>query len=246
MLISMKSIALLLVSLASFFTHAYSQSAPGQDFGTDIRSWLKEGEHTVELMSIKTSVNPRMTELTSKILQAGQKNAAWIRDSMATTTDSAVIFAKFGLTKAEYEEYIALNNVQPKQELVKTGDEKLVIKQKKNTLTFKGTGRLKVLDSLKFNVVLNEPIYNGKELEFSNKSGAAGSSNPFNSAWTGYHYSYEYVDDLGTDVSDMSATTISFDIGQLQSNGKIILMFMLYKVENGKPVNNATLICQMD
>jgi hypothetical protein len=242
----MRSSALLLVSLASFIANGYSQFAQGQDFGADIRSWLKEGEHTVELMSIKTAVNPRMTELTSKILQAGQKNAAWIRDSMATTTDSAVIFAKFGLTKAEYEEYIALNNVKSKQELVKTGDEKLVIKQKKNTLTFKGTGRLKVLDSLKFNIVLNEPIYTGKELEFSNKSGAADSSNPFNSAWTGYHYSYEYVDDLGTDVSDMSATTISFDIGQLQSNGKIILMFMLYKVENGKPVNNATLICQFD
>jgi len=242
----MKNIALVLICLASFNVPGYCQQAPGQDFGEDIRSWLKEGEHKVELMSIKTSVDPRMMELTSKILKAGEKNAAWIRDSMALVSDSAVIFEKFGLTKAEYEEYIALNNVKQKQELVKTGDEKLVIKKKKNTLTFHGTGRLSVLDSLKFNIVLNEPIYTGKELEFGNKSGAADSNNPFNSPWTGYHYSFEYVDDLGTDVSDMSATTISFDIGQLQSNGKVILMFMLYKVENGKPVKNATLICMFD
>jgi hypothetical protein len=240
----MKSIALLLIILGSFIGQCFCQSAAaGQEFGEDIKSWLKEGSHAVELMSIKTSANPRLMELTTKILKAGEKNAAWIRDSMAIVTDSAVIFEKFGLTKAEYEEYIVLNNVGQKQELVKTGDEKLVVKRKKNTLTFQGTGRLKVLDSLKFNIVLNEPIYNGKELEFSNKSGAADASNPFNSAWTGYHYSYEFVDDLGTDVSDMSATTISFDIGQLQSNGKVVLMFMLYKVENGKPVNNATLIC---
>ena len=242
----MKNIALVLICLAAFIASGYCQQAPAQDFGEDIRSWLKEGEHKVELMSIKTSVDPRMMELTSKILKAGEKNAAWIRDSMALVTDSAVIFEKFGLTKAEYEEYIALNNVKQKQELVKTGDEKLVIKKKKTTLTFHGTGRLSVLDSLKFNIVLNEPIFTGKELEFGNKSGAADSNNPFNSPWTGYHYSFEYVDDLGTDVSDMSATTISFDIGQLQSNGKVILMFMVYKVENGKPVKNATLICMFD
>ncbi|HEX6430598.1 MAG TPA: hypothetical protein VF008_23060, partial [Niastella sp.] len=206
-----------------------------------------EGEHAVALMSIKTTVDPRAMELTTKMLKAAEKNAAWIKDSMATATDSAVIFGKFGLTKAEYYEYVALSDPDNKKtELVKTGDEKLVIKRKKNTLTFRGTGRLKVFDSLKFNIVLNEPIFKGKELEFVNKSGAADSNNPFKSPWTGYHYSYEYVDDLGTDVSDMSATTISFDIGQLQSNGKIILMFMLYQVENGKPVQNATAICLFD
>jgi hypothetical protein len=242
----MKSIVLALASMACFIGHSYCQSAQAQVFGEDIKTWLKEGEHKVEMMSIKTLVNPRSTELTSKILKASQLNAAWIRDSMAIVTDSAIIFAKFGLTKAEYEEYIALNNTDNTQELVKTGDEKLVIKRKKNTLTFHGTGRLSVLDSLKFNILLNEPIYNAKELEFSNKSGAADSNNPFKSAWTGYHYSYENVEDIGNDVSDMSATTISFDIGQLQSNGKIILMFMLYKVENGKPVQNATLVCQFE
>ena len=243
----MKSILLPLICLASFIGQSYGQSARGQEFGEDIKSWLKEGEHTVALMSIKNTVDPRAMALTSKMLKAAEKNAAWIKDSMATATDSAVMFEKFGLTKAEYYEYISLNNPDTKKsELVKTGDEKLVIKRKKNTLTFRGTGRLKVLDSLKFNIVLNEPIYNAKELEFSNKSGAADSNNPFNSAWTGYHYSYEYVEDLGTDVSDMSATTISFDIGQLQSNGKIILMFMLYQVENGKPVQNATAICLFD
>ena len=74
----------------------------------------------------------------------------------------------------------------------------LVIKRKKNTLSFRGTGRLKALDSLRFNIVLNEPIYNGKELEFGNKSGSEDENNPFRSAWTGYHYAYEdYVDDTG-------------------------------------------------
>ena len=243
----MKSIVLLLMSVAFFTGSGYCQNAGGQEFGDDIKTWLKEREHKVELMGVKANVNPRMMELTAKMLKAAEKNAAWIRDSMATATDSTVMFEKFGLTKAEYYEYIALNNTPAaNQEWVKTGDEKLVIKQKKNTLTFQGTGQLKVLDSLKFNILLNEPIYGGKEIEFAHKSGSADSSNPFNSPWTGYHYSYENVEDIGTGVSDMSATTISFDIGQLKSNGKIILLFMLYQVELGKLTRKATLFCQFD
>jgi hypothetical protein len=131
---------------------------------------------------------------------------------------------------------------QKKQELVKTGDETLVIKRKKNTLTFKGTGRLKALDSLKFNVVLNEPIYNGKELEFSNKSGAEDDKNPFNSPWTGYHYNFEELDDIEADMQHFSSTKISFDVGRLQS-GKSVIMFMLMRVKDGKPVQTATAIC---
>ena len=244
MIISMKNIALVLICLAAFMVPGYSQPVPGQDLGEDIKSWLKEGEYKVELMGIKTTVNPRSMELTSKMLKATQKNAAWIRDSMATATDSAVMFEKFGLTKAEYYEYLSMNNPD-KKELVKTGDETLVIGRKKNTLTFKGTGRLKELDSLKYNIILNEPIYNGKELEYSQKqSSSTNSDNPFNSPWIGYHFSYETVEDIGNSVADMSATTLSFDIGKLQNNGKIILMFMLFKVVDGKPVKTAILICQ--
>jgi len=243
----MKSIVLLLICLPFFTEGVYCQYNGGQEFGEDIKTWLKEGEHKVELMGVKSTVNPRMMELTSKIMKAAEKNAAWIKDSMATATDSTVMFQKFGLTKTEYYEYLALNNTDTKkQEWVKTGDEKLVIKRKKNTLTFQGTGQLKVLDSLKFNILLNEPIYGGKEIEFAHKSESADNSNPFNSPWTGYHYSYENVEDIGTSVSDMSATTISFDIGQLKSNGKIILLFMLYQVQTGKLVNKATLFCQFD
>jgi hypothetical protein len=238
----MKSIALLLVSLAFFIIKGFCQSEEGQAFGEDIKQWLKTGEHKAELMSIKSTVNPRQMELTSKIMKAAQKNAIWIRDTMDKVTDSAIIYEKFGLTRAEYYEYIAMDDSQKKQELVKTGNETLVIKRKKNTLTFKGTGRLKALDSLKFNVVLNEPIYNGKELEFSNRSGAEDDNNPFKSPWTGYHYAYEGLDDLDADMEHFSSTKITFDIGKLKS-GKSVIMFMLVKIKDGKPVQSATAIC---
>ncbi|OQP66659.1 hypothetical protein [Niastella populi] len=238
----MRSILLLLFAFFCSIGKGFCQAGEGQAFGEDIKEWLKPGEHKVELMGIKSTTNPREMELTSKIMKAAQKNAAWIRDSMEKVSDSAIIYEKFGLTRAEYYEYINMDDTQKKQELVKTGDEKLVIKRKKNTLTFKGTGRLKALDSLKFNVVLNEPIYNGKELEFSNRSGAEDDKNPFKSPWTGYHYTYEALDDIEADMEHYSATTITFDIGRLKS-GKSVIMFMLMKVKDGKPVQSATAIC---
>lgn len=241
-LISMKSIVLLLAAMACFIEKGVCQSGEGQPFGEDIKEWLKPGAHKVELMGIKSTADPRQMQLTTKIMKAAEKNAAWIRDSMDKVTDSAIIYEKFGLTRAEYYEYINMDDTQNRQEMVKTGDETLVIKRKKNTLTFKGTGRLKALDSLKFNVVLNEPIYNGIEIEFSNKSGAEDDKNPFKSPWTGYHYSYEALDDIEADMQHFSSTKITFDIGRLKS-GKSVIMFMLMRVKDGKPVQTATAIC---
>lgn len=241
----MRSIILLLAAVFCFIGKGYCQAEEGGAFGEDIKQWLKPGGHKVELMSIKSTVDPRQMELTSKIMKAAQKNATWIRDSMDKVTDSAIIYAKFGLTRAEYYEYINMDDTQKKQELVKTGDETLVIKRKKNTLTFKGTGRLKALDSLKFNVVLNEPIYNGKELEFSAKSGAEDDKNPFKSPWTGYHYTYEALDEIEADMEHFSSTKITFDVGRLTS-GKSVIMFSLLKVKDGKPIQTSTAICLFD
>lgn len=238
----MRITILFLAAMACFTGKAYCQAEAGLEFGEDIKQWLKVGVHKVELMSIRSTADSRQMALTTKIMKAAQKNAAWIRDSMDKVTDSAIIYEKFGLTRAEYYEYIGMDENQKKQELVKTGDETLVIKRKRNTLTFKGTGRLKALDSLRFNMVLNEPIYNGKELEFVNRSGAEDDQNPFKSPWSGYHYNYEALDDIEADMEHFSSTKISFDVGRLAS-GKSIIMFMLMRVKDGKPVQTATAIC---
>ncbi|WP_207514973.1 hypothetical protein [Longitalea luteola] len=238
----MKSIALAFIALAVFSGKSFCQSAQAQQFGEDIKSWLSQGEHKVDVMSIKNSVTARQTELSNKVRKAMQENAAWIRDSLAHVTDSTVIYAKFGLTKEEFNEYLLGGETKPAHELVKTGDETLVIKRKRNSLTFKGTGRLSALDSLTYNLVLNEPLYNGKELDFSNESGAADSNNPFKTPWKGYHYTYEdYGDILNDDAKNLTATTISFDIGRLET-GKTIIMFMLMKFVNGKMIQNAIAI----
>ena len=240
----MKSIKLILLALVSFTVQGYGQSAGAQEFGEDIKSWLKLGEHKVDLMSVKQSITPRQVELSNKVREAMQKNAVWVRDSLPNVTDSTVIYEKFGLTKAEFDEYLLSGEKKTTPELVKSGEETLVITRKKNSLVFTGTGRLKVLDSIKFNTALNEPLYNSKELELKNKSGVDNSDNPFKSPWNGYHFTYEhYGDVMDNDPKNLTAQTITFDVGQIKDSGKTILMFMLMNFENGKMVQTSTVIC---
>lgn len=240
----MKSISLILFTLVLFISSGYCQTGEGQEFGEDIRNWLKPGEYKADLMSIKQTVTPRQVELSNKVRQAMQKNAAWVRDSLAHVTDSSIIYEKFGLTKAEFDEYMFSGETKSTPELVKAGDETLVIKRKKNNLIFQGTGRLKVLDSIRYNITLNEPIYNGKEIDFSNKSGVDNSDNPFKSPWEGYHFAYEdFGDGMAVDTKNLTATTMTFDVGKIKDSGKTIIMFMLMKFVNGKMVQTATAIC---
>jgi hypothetical protein len=239
----MKVIALSLLFTVSFFASGYCQSEE------DIQAWLRPDKYQADVMSIKSRITARQVELSGKVMRAMRKNAAWLRDSAANITDSSIIYEKFGLTKAEFEEYAATSDPKMQQpELIKTGEETLVIKKKRNTLTFHGTGRLKALDSLKFNTALNVALYNGKQVTFSNTSGSQDSNNPFKNPWTGYHYSFEdYGDYLNTspDLSNLNSLKVSFDIGKI-SNGKTILMFMAMRIENGKPVQNTTAICMFE
>lgn len=239
----MKVIALTLFYVVSCIVCSYGQSEE------DIQAWLKPDKHMADIMSIKSTVSARQMELSAKVMRAMQKNSAWFRDSAASVTDSTVFYEKVGLTKEEFEEYTVISDPKSRQpELIKTGEETLVIKKKKNSLTFKGTGQLKALDSLKFNIPLNVALYNGKQLTFSQKSGSEDSNNPFKSPWVGYHYSFEEEGDFlnsAPDGSDMTATKISFDIGKIK-DGKIILMFMAMRIENGKPVQKVTTICLFD
>lgn len=240
----MKSITLILFTLVSFIVHGYGQATGKQEFGEDIRSWLKLGEHKVDIMAVKQSLTPRQVELSNKVMKAMQKNAAWVRDSLPNVTDSSIIYEKFGLSKAEFDEYLLSGEKKSTPELVKTGEETLVITRKKNNLVFNGTGRLKVLDSLRFNTALNEPLYNSKELELSNKSGVDHSDNPFKSPWNGYHFTYEhYGDVMDNDPKNLTAQTITFDVGQIRDSGNTIIMFMLMNFESGKMVQSSTVIC---
>jgi len=240
----MKSITLILVTLMCFIIKGYSQQAAGQEFGEDIKSWLKLGEHKVDIMSVKQSITPRQIELSNKVRQAMAKNAAWVRDSLPNVTDSSIIYEKFGLTKAEFDEYLLSGEKKATPELVKTGEETLVITRKKNSLVFQGSGKLKVLDSIKFNTALKEPLYNSKELELKNKSGVDHSDNPFKSPWNGYHFSYEHYDEMmDNDPKNLTAQTITFDVGQIKDSGNTILMFMLMNFENGKVVQTSNVIC---
>ena len=242
----MKITTLILFSATLLSVSAHAQTEE------DVQEWLKPGKHATEVMGIKSKVSPRQIELSTKVMRAMQKNASWFRDSAANVTDSTIFYEKTGLTKDEFDEYMVVSDPKSKiPELIKTGDETLVIKRKKNSITFEGTGRLKELAALKFNTVLNAAVYNGKQIDFANKSGGEDEKNPFKSPWVGYHYEYEDAGNIldagaGGSLEGMNATKITFDIGHIKNTNKIVLMFMAMKIDGGKPVQTTNLICMIN
>jgi len=238
----MRTITLTCFFVSFFCVFGYCQSE------LDIEQWLQPGKHTADIMSIKSNISPRQLELSGKVTRAMKQNEAWFRDSLATAKlDSGLIYEKFGLTKEEFDEYSQMDDAKSKKpELIKTGEETLVIKRKKNTLSFQGEGLLKALDSLKFNISLNVALYNGKQVTFSNKSGSENEDNPFKSPWVGYHYTYDDAGGSDVDLEKMNLTSVSFDIGHIHNTNKVVVMFMAMRIENGKPVQKTTAICMFE
>jgi hypothetical protein len=249
LIISMKIYPLTLFLVAFLAIGAYCQTSIAHEPAEDLPMWLKPGKHMADIMNIKSKITPRQIELSGKVIKAMKANAAWFRDSAENVSDSNVIYEKFGLTKAEFEEYSAMSDPKSKApELIKSGEEELLIKQKGNIFSFQGAARLKNLDLLQFDITKNVALYNGKELVFSNPAGSEDENNPFKSPWHGYHYSFEdsetELDPL--DASHLTATRYSFDIGQLKSNGKTIIMFMAMKINNGAPVQKLITMCMFE
>lgn len=243
-------LTLFLVVFLAFGAYCQTEATGAtHDPAEDLPIWLKPGKHIADIMSIKSKITPRQIELSGKVIKAMKANAAWFRDSAENVSDSNVIYEKFGLTKTEFEEYSAMADPKSKApELVKAGEEALLIKQKGNVYSFQGADKLKNLDLLQFDITKNSAAYNGKELVFSNPAGSEDENNPFKSPWHGYHYSFEDEEaELDpSDVSHLTSTKYSFDIGQLKSNGKTIIMFMAMKIKNGAPVQKLITMCMFD
>jgi len=238
----MRTITLTTFFVSFFCVFGYCQSEQ------DIEQWLQPGKRTADIMSIKSNISARQLELSGKVTRAMKKNEAWFRDSLATAKlDSALIYEKFGLTREEFDEYSEMEDTKAKKpELIKTGEATLIIKRKKNTLSFQGEGSLKALDSLKFNISLNVALYNGKQVTFSNKSGSDNEDNPFKSPWVGYHYTYDDAAGSDVDLEKMNLTSVSFDIGHIHNTNKVVVMFMAMRIENGKAVQKSTAICMFE
>ncbi|WP_315823483.1 hypothetical protein [Paraflavitalea speifideaquila] len=235
----------LLISLLTL-TAGYAQTAD-----KDLPTLLKPGKHTASIISMSPPTQtPRQNELLAKVMKAMQKNMQWFKDSLALVTDMNAYYNKFGLTKEEFEEYLAMSGEKPTMNSAITAQDTLELTHTNHLISFKGQGRLKALDSLHIDLQKNTAVFRGQDIPYDKFRQMPATNNPFKSSLSGHLYKFEANGAVDSqkpaDLKNYSVSNYSVMIGKMDSNGKTAILVMIMQMDNGKMVRNIILPCILD
>lgn len=232
----MKTFTALTICLVYLMSRANAQSPTA-----DIKAWLKPGEHVVALIGkAPDRSTPREKQLLGKAAQGAREHLAWFRDSLSTITDLTAYHDKFGLTEEEFREYLQIAERQ-KQDTVTaiTGHDTLKISDKGNILSFKGSGKLKPLDSLTVNLSNNTVFYGHFQLTYTPLKKGKQENSALKTFGAGYEYAYEDYGNLdpakAMNPRDMNMTSFKLQLGRNKETGETFLNFMAMKYVKGMP-----------
>jgi hypothetical protein len=203
---------------------------------SDISLLLKEGKHTAYIMDgVKQS--PKQAEITARLQKAMQENYTWFIDYMKTVPEGQPLpyHEKMNITKAEYEEY--LKNAK-NTEIVPSAKESLIIQKDGETISFKGTGRLVIFDSVKIDLSKNIVTFRGYQLPYVDSVRITNDKNGLKSKWFGYTFAFEQPKDISLeelkDLANLNLIKFKLTIGQLEKNKETYLDFSGRVVEDGE------------
>lgn len=211
----------------------------------DIVLLLPEGEYQVAIMD-KVEMDPKSQLLMQKLQAAVEKNPEWfVEQQQKMKSGEPIPYNKrLGLTKAEYEEFMNLSKNPNSMRMTKSGSEAVVIKYVQDKLTFKGSGRLKVLDKLTIN--LQDLTAQLGEIEFSEPEEVSVNTadNGLRSKWKGFTWRFEKANKEQeeikeiSDYQDLQMKLYKVTIGQLETTGKTYIEIKGSEVENGQRTVN--------
>jgi hypothetical protein len=238
----MKTILSNIIIFFSFFSLVHAQSTKSEWMlsgspADDIKHLLLPGIYFPNIINLNPHISSRQVELTAKTMKALKNNSVWFTDTFPflTAIDTAYLAKKFGLTINEYTEYL---NLSSKPSIVYSNNDTLFVIKKNNMLSFKGTGKLVVLDSLQYDIDNNTASFKKYKLSFKRKSEEKDDDgSPFPTARTGYVY--EYIDsknissDEIPDLKKMTVTSLELEISQLTANKKTMIIFTGFQFLNG-------------
>jgi hypothetical protein len=203
---------------------------------TDIPVLLKPGKYTVDIMDSVVQT-PRQRELNAKFRVAIQEHYSWFVDYANSIPGGQPLpyHINMGLTIGEYDEFLA---AAENPQVIASATETLTITKKDTLLHFDGTGRLSVLDSVKFYLTNNSATVLGFLVSYSDTIKVKSEKNPLKSKWSGYSYLLEFPKDIKPgeykNLANLKYTRFKIVIGQLEKTGKTYLEYTGLKVSNGE------------
>jgi len=212
----------------------------------EVLSLLKPGKHIASIAtSDYQSSTPRLDTISMKVQYFMGQHETWFRDSMPFIADLTPYHSKFNLTKEEFNDYLKFRNnvkkyIQDSLEIIKKG----------NLLTFKGMGKLKMLDSLIIDLSKNKAVYKGYAMKFVKKIEVPGVSNLWNTP--GYSFEYAFEDGpakLPESISVLqqtSKTMVGLYIGKNKERNKTSFFLTANRFDKGSLTMNDNISFYLD
>jgi len=206
------------------------------DPGRDISAFLRAGVYLVDHVTfLPPKKSEREITLENKVNKAMMANLKWFTDTFPQMKEPpGNYYEKLGLTKEEFEEYSKSQDATPKREIHVTGHDSLAILKSGNLISFKGQGRLRVLDSLQFDLAHNAALYKRLILDYKAKESGGNKHEITTPEVGGYTYEYEEGGPGAGNDMNFSMTNYQLMIGKAYANGRLLVIFTALEVDNGK------------
>jgi len=174
--------------------------------------------------------SPRFNELLTKIDSVLLDNPKWMDDYFSILKDDEPIYnqlyfdKRFGLSEAEFKEFLAL---EKEQKIISSGKSELEIVKNdvSKVISFNSSEELELLDDLRIDLRNKKIYYKNIELEVFTEFSTSKNESMLKSNQKGYYWSSidnETISGLA-DKKEYNLVHIIFEISQLEENGKFYI-----------------------
>lgn len=200
----------------------------------EIKSCFKDGQTEVQILD--SIVQPeRLTELSMKFMTSVQDNYKWFLKYQEKHPEKPMPFHKnFGITEAEYKEIQQLSG----KTILKSSSTVLVnFIVTDSIIAFEAPEELAILNFISIDINKSEIKFNDYLLTEAKNVEVHSTDNAFESPWKGKKWEFTYPENIESvnfsDLENLSVKIYQITIGQLKSDGSVVMILKGQEVESG-------------
>jgi len=227
------------LTLTSAFTSAQPDNAVERQA---MLLLLPAGEHQADVLTRIVST-PRMEELTEKYKAAKKEDPDFFYQTERNAKKSGIRPAydeRFRMTKEEYDEMNALIEAGSEVELVSNGMETLTIIHAGDKIRFQGTGVLKFMQAISFDISNSTATLGRYELATLGFKAVKDDANFLKSSWAGFQWRYEYFNkdpetlETLADLNGLHHIHCTIVVAKISKTKKTYIHISLLEMEGGQ------------
>lgn len=232
------------ITIIFFILFAFAQSCTtnGQDKKgkSKVSELLPENIYEFEVLdSVKTT--PRQEELTYAFQRAYQEKMDIFNSyfEKVRNKEEASFPENNYLTESDFKEYMVFaENIV----LIPSKTEKVEVIYSKNSVSFKSSGKLEILNHIKYNSLTNEFEIEDYKLTFKDSTNVTKKNNALQESWNGYKWEYADPEDIEMPtqetIGQISIKQYKVTLGTLEQSGKTFMILKGREYHKGQPVVN--------